>query len=367
MTGDVDADGGGRAPRARTVIWAIAAGVALLFVAVIVALVVWLAPERGSEAVAEPPEPTASPTSAAPEPPAEPDAPQARVRISCDELVAPEAVAAAIGAPASAGSSFPVRDVQDALLRQAGMASCRWTAGDRELRAIVALDPTLFDTVLQDEVVSSLDGRRIAEMCSVDDLRSWCHLNLAADDVFVLLNLSGSDADEIRAGLRGLVPGVAAAVSAAPAGPTDWTPPPTSLSAAAVDALDPAVVGDVFGVVDAQRWGGEYGSLAFRAVRETGAIRWTVGDGAGGVVEVFLLPGGSWAIDELREAGYTPMAVDGVARAVLAPTPDPVRGGAVACMDVDRSLVCVTTVTDEPTPFAEGLAAYVALLLAARS
>ncbi|MFT4284637.1 MAG: hypothetical protein QM598_07375 [Protaetiibacter sp.] len=341
--------------------WAIIAASAALIVALIVALVMWLPVTPADPPAAAPT--SSPPVTPEPEPSEAPNAPQALVQLACDDLVSPADVAAVLAVGVAAQSSSPVRDGRDALLRQAGMSRCEWSAGDRELTAIVALDPELFDFAQQDARESTVDGHRVSELCSISE-DAVCRLDLASGDVYVSLALRGTDVAELQAALRGLVPSIARAVTAAPVSTSEWTPPQTSLTSDAVRSVDPGVLGAAFGLVGARVWGGEAGAITFRALTTTDSAEFRIGDDTRRHLDLLVVAGGAWAVDELLGSGYTSINVDGVDQAAIAPALDPLSGGLVACMDVDRSLVCVTTDETDAVRLAAELATFARALLA---
>lgn len=335
---------------------------ALVIGSLVIALVVWLPTTAEKPPVARPDE-TSEPSETPDPEPDGTDVPQALVEVGCDDLVSPAEVSATLGTDAVAESSSPVRNGVDALLRQAGIGRCTWSAGDRELGLVVAVDPKLFDVAMQDARESTIDGRRVSELCSVDE-DAVCRLDVSWGEIYVSLRLSGSDADQVQARLRALVPSVVGAVTAAPVATPEWTPPPTSLTSAAVHAVPPSALGDALGLVDAEVWGGEAGAVTFRALTATDSSSFRFGDDSARYVDLLVVAGGAWALDELLVSGYAPLDVEGVERAALARAPDPLSGGLVACMEVDRSLVCLTTQETDAGRLAAGLSSFARALLA---
>lgn len=349
--------------RSRRIKVGVAVGLAaLVVVSLVIALAIWLPTTAEKPPVTRPTETSEPIETSGPEPDGT-DSPQALVEVACGDLVSPAEVFATLGTDAVAQSSSPVRSGADALLRQAGMGSCAWDAGDRELGLVVAVDPELFDVAMQDARESTIDGRRVSELCSVSE-DAVCRLDVSLGDIYVSLRLSGPDADEVQARLRALVPSVVGAVTAAPVATPEWTPPPTALTSSAVRAIPPSSLGDALGLVDAEVWGGEAGAVTFRALTATDSSSFRIGDDTSHYVDLLVVAGGAWALDELLVSGYSPLHVEGVERAALAPAPDPLSGGLVACMEVDRSLVCLTTQETDAGRLAAGLSTFARALLA---
>lgn len=350
----------------RPLVWALVAIAAVLVVALVVALVLW-APWAASD-----PEPTATPTATPTEtetPEPEPrDVPQSRVRVTCDELVSPDAAAAVLGAPVAANGTTPVDSGEDAVYRQAGMQSCVWETGELYLSVELMIGPNYWSYDESELQQFEVDGYPAWESCWEWDGAAGCNLYLRIGEAFVATNLYVPASIQPQAPLRGLAPGVAQAVAAAPVEDA-WTPPATSLDANSVHDLDARVIGDAFGIPGLGWWGGEFGGLlgsAMAAVQGAGP-RMGVHDGDG-FMQLALLPGGAWAIDELMESGYTSTEVDGVDAAVVKPFSAHGRGGipdsngTTVCVDLDGSLVCAISSQTDAAQAASGMATLAALL-----